>query len=80
MELINSNKRDRPTADLDGSLQFKQDGLANEDFAGLLTQKANFVLRELHLLARSTPANCRTCGSAIKSAQINLTRDFIPRK
>ena len=37
---------------LDGSLELQQDGLADEDLAGLGAQEPDLRLQELHLLAR----------------------------
>lgn len=37
---------------LDGSLELEQDGLRDEDFAGLSAKISNLSLEQLHLLAR----------------------------
>jgi hypothetical protein len=46
------------TADFDGGLEFKENGLGDEDFARFCAEMLNFVLLELYGLARSISAHC----------------------
>ena len=48
------------TANLDGRLQLQQDRLADQNLARLVAQKLDLIFLQLHLLARSTSADCRT--------------------
>jgi hypothetical protein len=47
------------TADLDGSFEFEEDRLVDEDLAGLCAEELDLVLLQLDLLAGAVASDCR---------------------
>lgn len=61
------------TADFDGGLEFKENGLGNEDFARFCTEMFDFVLLKLYGLARSISAYCLKKLSRVESAGLLMS-------